>query len=145
MIEQATVHVPHADRDTNLPVSISLVHLSSCEGLGIVWHHHESSPVLSNSLSTVLVGESCEGQNGENTVADIEDLQRRIDEILSGHGKGNEFIGDAAIAAEATPEQWYSEFYIPRQEITAALISRLMQIADETGGEEGLADTPCRS
>ena len=44
------------------------------------------------------------------------------------------------LAAEATPEQWYSEFYIPRQEITAALVSRLMQIADETGGEEGLAD-----
>jgi hypothetical protein len=28
MIEQATVHLPHADRDTNLPVSIYLVHLS---------------------------------------------------------------------------------------------------------------------
>jgi hypothetical protein len=29
MIEQATVHLPHADRDTNPPVSIYLVHLSS--------------------------------------------------------------------------------------------------------------------
>jgi len=33
IIEQATVDLPHADRDANLPVSIYLVHLSSerCE------------------------------------------------------------------------------------------------------------------
>lgn len=73
-------------------------------------------------------------------MVEIEDLQRRIDDILSGHGKGNEFIGDAATAAEATPEQWYSEFYIPHQQMTATLVSRVMQVADETGGEEGLAD-----
>src|SRR5215216_6108383 len=30
MIEQATVKLPHTDRDTNPPVSIHLVHLSSC-------------------------------------------------------------------------------------------------------------------
>jgi hypothetical protein len=32
MIEQATVHLPLADRDTNPPVSIYLVHLSSFFG-----------------------------------------------------------------------------------------------------------------
>jgi hypothetical protein len=41
-------------------------------------------------------------------MADIEDLQRRIDEILSGRGKGNEFIGDMTTYAETTPDQWYS-------------------------------------
>jgi hypothetical protein len=29
-------------------------------------------------------------------MADIEDLQRKIDDRLSGHGKDNEFIGEAA-------------------------------------------------
>jgi hypothetical protein len=29
MIEQPTIHLPYADRDTNLPVSIYLGHLSS--------------------------------------------------------------------------------------------------------------------
>jgi hypothetical protein len=72
-------------------------------------------------------------------MADIEDLQGRIDDILSGHGKGNEFIGDV-VADEATPDQWYSEFFPPHQQMTDALVSRLMQIADEKGGEEGLAD-----
>jgi hypothetical protein len=72
-------------------------------------------------------------------MADIEDLQRRIDNILSGQGKGNEFIGDV-VPAESTPEQWYSEFFPPHQQMADVLFSRLMQIADEKGGEEGLAD-----
>jgi hypothetical protein len=48
-------------------------------------------------------------------MADIEDLQRRIDEILSGRGKGNEFIGDMTTYAETTPDQWYSEFSSPQR------------------------------
>src|SRR5215216_7680333 len=73
-------------------------------------------------------------------MADIEDLQRRIDEILSGRGKGNEFIGDMTTYAETTPDQWYSEFSSPQRQRAVELASRLMQIADEKGGEEGLAD-----
>jgi hypothetical protein len=72
-------------------------------------------------------------------VAEIEDLQRRIDDILSGGGKGNEFIGDVS-AAEAAPEQWYSPFSVSHQQRAIELTTRLMQIADEKGGEEGLAD-----
>jgi hypothetical protein len=72
-------------------------------------------------------------------VADIEELQRRVDDVLTGFGKGNEFIGNVA-AAEATPEQWYSEFFPPHQQMANELLSRLIQIADEKGGEEGLAD-----
>jgi hypothetical protein len=71
-------------------------------------------------------------------LVNIEDLQRRIDNVLSGRGKDNEFIGD--MAAGAPPEEWYSEFSIPHQQRRAALVSRLMQIVDEKGGEEGLAD-----
>ncbi len=71
-------------------------------------------------------------------MADIEDLQRRVDNVLSGRGKDNEIIGD--MAAGAPPEEWYSEFSIPHQQRRAAFVSRLMQIADEKGGEEGLAD-----
>jgi hypothetical protein len=73
-------------------------------------------------------------------MADIEDLQRRIDEILSGRGKGNEFIGDMTTYAETTPDQWYSEFSSPQRRRATELASRLMQVADEKGGEEGLAD-----
>jgi hypothetical protein len=72
-------------------------------------------------------------------MADIEDLQRRVDDVLSGRGKGNEFIGDL-VATEATPEQWYSPFNVSHQQRAIELTSRLRQIAEEKGGEEGLAD-----
>lgn len=73
-------------------------------------------------------------------MANIEELQKRVDEILSGRGKGNEFIVDTAAAAETTPQQWYSEFSSPDRERAVELASRLMRIADEKGGEEGLTD-----
>ncbi len=73
-------------------------------------------------------------------MADMEDLQRRIDEILSGRGKGNEFIGDTEAAAETTPDQWFSEFSSPQRLRATELASRIMQVADEKGGDEGLAD-----
>ena len=73
-------------------------------------------------------------------MADIEELQRRIDNVLSGRGKGNDFIIDLAAADETTSQQWFSEFFNPHQERAVELASRLMQIADEKGGDEGLAD-----
>jgi hypothetical protein len=73
-------------------------------------------------------------------MANIEELQERVDNILSGRGKGNEFIGDMAAAAETTPDQWYSEFSSPQRRRATELASRIMKIADEKGGEEGLAD-----
>jgi hypothetical protein len=73
-------------------------------------------------------------------MADIEDLQRRVDNVLSGRGKGNEYIIDLAAGDETTSQQWFSEFFNPDQERAVELASRLMQIADEKGGEEGLAD-----
>ncbi len=73
-------------------------------------------------------------------MASIEHLQKRIDDILSGHGKGNEFIGDMAAAAETSPDQWYSEFSYSHQQRAIELASNLMQIANEKGGEEGLED-----
>jgi hypothetical protein len=73
-------------------------------------------------------------------VADLEDLQRRIDEILSGRGKGNQYILDTTAAAETTPQQWYSEFFSSDRRRATELASRIMQIADEKGGDEGLAD-----
>ena len=73
-------------------------------------------------------------------MADIEDLQRRIDEILSGRGKGNEFVLNTTAAAGTTPEQWFSEFNSSHRRRATELASRLMQIAEEKGGEEGLAD-----
>jgi hypothetical protein len=76
----------------------------------------------------------------EIAMADIEDLQRRIDNVLSGRGKGNEFIGDVAAAAETTPQEWFSEFSSSDRRRATELASSLMQRADEKGGEEGLAD-----
>ena len=73
-------------------------------------------------------------------MANIEELQERVDNILSGRGKGNEFIGDMAAAAETTPDQWYSEFSSPQRRRATELASRIMKIADEKGGDEGLAD-----
>lgn len=73
-------------------------------------------------------------------MADIEELQERVDDILSGRGKGNEYILDTTAAAETTPEQWFSEFHNPHRRRATELASRLMQIAEEKGGEEGLAD-----
>lgn len=73
-------------------------------------------------------------------MADIEDLQRRVDDVLSGRGKGNEYILDTTAAAETAPEQWFSEFHNPHRRRATELASRVMQIAEEKGGEEGLAD-----
>jgi hypothetical protein len=73
-------------------------------------------------------------------MASIEDLQKRVDDILSGRGKGNQFIADTAATTETTPQQWYSEFSSSDQRGATELASRLMRIADEKGGEEGLAD-----
>jgi hypothetical protein len=73
-------------------------------------------------------------------MADIEDLQRRVDNVLSGRGRGNEYVLDPTAAAETTPQQWYSEFFNSDRRRATELASSLMQRADEKGGEEGLAD-----
>jgi len=70
-------------------------------------------------------------------MADVETLQRKIDDLLSGRGKGNEFI---TTGAGTTPQQWYSEFSSLDRRRAVELASRLMRVADEKGGEEGLAD-----
>src|SRR5919112_270197 len=70
----------------------------------------------------------------------IQDLQKRVDDVLSGRGKGNQFIGDMQTVADTSPQQWYSEFFSPDRQRAVELASRLMQIADAKGGEEGLAD-----
>lgn len=70
-------------------------------------------------------------------MADIGVLQTKIDDVLSGRGKGNEFV---TTGAGTTPQQWYSEFSGPDRRRAIELASRLMRVADERGGEEGLAD-----
>lgn len=72
-------------------------------------------------------------------MADIENLQTRMDDLLSGRGKGSQFVGDAA-AADTTPQEWYSEFFSPDRGRAVELASQAMRVADEKGGEEGLAD-----
>ena len=71
-------------------------------------------------------------------MTDIEDLRQRVDDVLSGRGKGNQFISETP--TETTPQQWYSEFSSPNRQRAVELASTLMQVADEKGGEEGLAD-----
>jgi len=73
-------------------------------------------------------------------MSNIQDLQKRVDDVLSGRGKGNQYVGDMAAFADTSPQQWYSEFFSPDRQRAVELASRLMQIADEKGGEEGLAD-----
>jgi hypothetical protein len=70
-------------------------------------------------------------------MTDINVLQTKIDDVLSGRGKGNEFV---TTGAGTTPQQWYSEFSDPYRQRAIELASRLMRVADEKGGEEGLAD-----
>jgi hypothetical protein len=70
-------------------------------------------------------------------MADVQNLQRRIDDVLSGRGKGNEFVTTGAGTA---PQQWYSDFSSPDRQRAVELASRLMRVADAKGGEEGLAD-----
>jgi hypothetical protein len=70
-------------------------------------------------------------------MADVQNLQRRIDDVLSGRGKGNEFVTTGAGTA---PQQWYSDFSSPDRQRAVELASRIMGVADEKGGEEGLAD-----
>lgn len=70
-------------------------------------------------------------------MASIEALQRRVDDILSGRGRGNEFVTSGH---GTSPQEWYSEFSNPNRQRAVDLASRLMRVADEKGGEEGLAD-----
>ncbi len=70
-------------------------------------------------------------------MADVQNLQRRIDDVLSGRGKGNEFVTTGAGTA---PQQWYSDFSSPDRQRAVELASRIMGVANEKGGEEGLAD-----
>lgn len=71
-----------------------------------------------------------------------DDLQAKVNGMLSGRGQARQAADGAALAAagrETGARTVFSEFDSEQRQRATALASRLMVIADREGGEEGLA------
>lgn len=66
----------------------------------------------------------------------IEDLQKRLDAVLSSRGQGP---SPELAAAGPPPRRIFSDYDRRDTAAATALASRLMAIANEKGGEDGLA------